>query len=204
MTNLVEMTNKDVRNNVIVDKAVIDKALGIVRREWENVRCSFEMCGDIGNLNLEKFRTSKWLFEEGFEWFILNVIEMDKKIPQFGYATFEALNVFTILASRAAEKLGFNHELASAFGISYGFVRTGLLLGNRLEPKQAIFCKLFFPLGMGSEFEWNFDSSVVKTKLKAVFEGFRSWQENPQIYIQDFTQFQNIGKTWKEWEEINE
>lgn len=196
--------NKDVRNTVIVDRAVIDKALEIVRREWENVRYSFEMCGDIGDFSIENFRTSKWFFEQGFEWFISNVIEMDKKIPQFGYATPEALNVFTMLASRAAEKLGFNKELAFAFGIGYGFVRTGLLSGNRLEPTQAIFCKIFFPLGMGSEFEWDFDSSVVKRKLKAVFEGFRSWQENPQIYLQDLAQFQNIGKVWKEWEEIDE
>lgn len=196
------MINKGVRNNAIVDRAVIDKALEIVRREWENVRYSFEACGDIGDFSIENFRTSKWFFEQGFEWFISNVIEMDKKIPQFGYATSEALNVFTILASRAAEKLGFNKELAFAFGIGYGFVRTGLILNNKLGPMQAIFCKVFFPLGMG--FNWNFDSSVVKTKLKAVFEGFRSWQENPQIYVQDLAQFQNIGKVWKEWEEIDE
>ena len=201
---LVKIMNKEIRNNIIVDRALVDKALEIVRREWENVRYSFEMCGDIGNFNIENFRASKWFFEEGFEWLISNVIEMDKKIPQLGYATPEASNVFTILASRAAEKLGFNHELASAFGIGYGFVRTGLLSGNRLEPTQAIFCKLFFPLGMGSEFEWGFDSSLVKTKIKTVFDGFKNWQDNPQIYLQDLTQLQDTGKVWKEWEQINE
>lgn len=194
--------NKDALNKTVVDETVINQALEIMRREWENVRDSFEMCGDIGGFNPEDFGTSKWLFNQGFEWLVSNVIEMDKKIAQFGYATPEALSVFTVLASRAAEKLGFNKELAFGFGIGYSFVRTGLLVHNKLGPTQAIFCKMFFPLGMG--FSWNFDSSLVKVKLKTIFDGFRSWQENPQIYVQDFTRFQNIGKTWKEWEEMDE
>ncbi|HSE83393.1 MAG TPA: hypothetical protein VLB01_02455 [Thermodesulfobacteriota bacterium] len=181
---------------------MIDRVNQIARKEWGNLRHCFEMCGDIGDFNLKDLRSSNEIFRQKYEWFKSNAIEMDKKIPQFGYATPEALNVFTILASRAAEKLGFNKGLAFAFGTGYGFVRTGLLLGNRLEPAQAIFCKLFFPLERG--FEWDFDSSVVKTKLKAVFDGFRSWQENPQIYVQDYAESQNTEETWKEWEEVNE
>ena len=142
------MINTDAISKTIVDEAVIIKALEIMRREWENVRYSFEMCGDIGDFNLEDFNTSKWLFNQGFEWLMSNVIEMDKKIAQFGYATPEALSVFTVLATRAAEKLGFNKELAFGFGIGYSFVRTGLLVHNKLGPMQAIFCKLFFPLGV--------------------------------------------------------
>jgi hypothetical protein len=61
---------------------------------------------------------------------------------------------------------------------------------------------MFYPSGVG--FNWDFDPSLVKTKLKIIFERFRSWQDNPQLYTQDLVQFQSIGETWKEWEEINE
>jgi len=43
---------------------MIDKATQIVRKEWEKLRRSFEMCGDIGNINLDDNRISKWLVRQ--------------------------------------------------------------------------------------------------------------------------------------------
>jgi hypothetical protein len=61
---------------------------------------------------------------------------------------------------------------------------------------------MFFPLGV--DFNWDFDPSMVKEKLHIVFEIFKDWQDNPQIYLQDFAKSQETGEIWEEWEEINE
>jgi hypothetical protein len=173
----------------------------IAGREWEHVRHTLEMCGDIGDFNPKDLRNSRWLVRQEYDGLISNFIEMDKKLSQSGYATSEALKALTELASMAAEKLGLTQELASAFGKGYSFVRTGLVAYNKLEPRQILFCKMFYPLGVSSN--WDFNPSLLKTKLKIIFERFRSWQNNPQLYTQDLVQFQSIGETWKEWEEIN-
>ncbi|MGH7791233.1 MAG: hypothetical protein ACREOB_02855, partial [Thermodesulfobacteriota bacterium] len=47
------------------------------------------------------------------------------------------------------------------------------------------------------------DPSLVKTKLKIVFERFRSWQKNPMLYREDVERFRSMDETWKEWEEVN-
>lgn len=178
-----------------------DKAVQIVRKEWEKLRQSFEMCGDIGDINLDDPKISKWLVSQAYEGFISNIIEMDRKFPQDGYATPEALNVFTVLGSIAAERLGLNEGMASSFGLSYSFVQTGLFAYHTLEPRQILFYKIFYPVGVMS---CHLDSSLLKTKLKIVFERFRNWQDNPQTYIQDSTQLQKMAEAWKEWNEANE
>ncbi len=173
----------------------------IAGREWEHVRNTLEMCGDIGDFNPKDLSNSRWLVRQEYEGLISNFIEMDKKLSQSGYATSEALNALTELATMAAEKLGLKQELTSAFGMGYSFVRTGLVAYDKLEPRQILFCKMFYPLGVN--FKWDFDPSLLKTKLQIIFERFRSWQNNPHFYTQDLVQFQSIGETWKEWEEIN-
>jgi hypothetical protein len=188
---------------------MINKPLEIARREWENLRCSFEMCGDIGDFNPDELTISNLRVGQEYEGLRLrsNIIDMDKKLFQYEYSTPEALYVLTILASKAAEQLGLNEELASAFGMGYGFVRTGLVAYHGLEPRQILFYKMFFPFGeltSHGDINCDLDPSLVKKKLKIVFERFRSWQNNSQLYTQDFAQFQSIGETWKEWEEINE
>jgi hypothetical protein len=184
-----------------------NKPLEIAIREWGNLRSIFERCGDIGDFNSEDLGSSRWFAGQEYGGFIANILEMDKKISQCGYATSEALNVFAELASNAAEKLGLKEELASAFGMGYGFVRTGLVSYDSLEPMQILFHKMFFPfLGrtFHLDFDCDFDHPLVKIKLKFVFERFRSWQNDPMLYTQDFERFQSIGEAWKEWEEINE
>lgn len=181
---------------------MIEKANQIARKQWENLRDSFETCGDIGDFNPEEFTSSKGIFRQKHKWFISSIIEMDRRFAQDRYATPEALSILTLLASRAAENLGLNEESASAFGMGYGFLRTGVMAYDRLEPKQVLFYKMFFPLGV--DFNRDFDPSMVKEKLHIVFEIFKDWQNNPQIYLQDFAESQETGEIWEEWEEINE
>jgi hypothetical protein len=198
------MINEDVRNMAIVDQTVIDKVIGVIRREWEDLRHNFRMCGDIGEFNFKDFSTSGWLCDEQqYEWFVSKVIGMNEKFSRYGNSTPEALDVVRVLAQRAAEKLGLRVELASAFAKSYACVRTGLIAHYKLGPKQILFYKMYFPFGVWFD-QYFFDPSLTGIKLKAIFEMFRSWQNNPQTYEQDFAWFKSTEKAWKEWEEVNE
>lgn len=182
---------------------MIDKAIHLARREWENLRFYFDMCGDIGNFDFDDLRNCVWFVEEDYhEGFISNIINMERRLPQCEYATPEAMNVLTVLASKAAEKLGLEEELALAFGMGYGFVQTGLFSYHRLEPRQIIFYRMFYPLGVN--LDWDFDPYLAKKKLRMVYDRFRRWQDDPQSYKQDLTQFQNIEEVWKEWEKLSQ
>jgi hypothetical protein len=108
---------------------------------------------------------------------------MDKKLLKYGYSIPEAVDVFAALATKAAERLGLTRGLALAFGEGYSYVRTGLLRLQRTELQQVIFFRIFFP--QRPNFNRDFNSSLVKTKFKAVFDKFRKWQNDPQLYVAD-------------------
>ncbi len=192
-----------------MSELMIDRATRIARKEWGELRYFLEMCGDIGDFNPEDLTISNLRVGEVNEGlrFRSNIIDMDRKLVQYEYSTPEALYVLTIFASKAAEQLGLEEELASAFGKGYGFVRTGLVANHGLDPRELLFYKMFFPFG-GLTNHWDlncdFDPSMVKTKLKSIFERFISWQKNPLLYEEDFERFQSLWETWKEWQEINE
>jgi hypothetical protein len=38
---------------------------------------------------------------------------------------------------------------------------------------------------VGGDFNWDFNSPVVKAKLKLVFHNFVGWQDDPRSFIQD-------------------
>jgi len=186
----------------------MDKAIHIAEREWEGLRRSFEMCGDIGDFNFENIKNHRWLVGKEYESFISSLTEMNRKLSQYGYATPEALDVSIVLASIATEKLGLKNELALAFGMGYGFVRTGFISYYRADPKQILFYKMFFPLGrawdLRCDIYLNLYPNLIKKKLKIVFEKFKSWQDNPKLYEQDYIQFlQGIEMIWNEWDEMN-
>lgn len=160
---------------------MINKALEVARREWENIRGSLAMCGDIGDFNPDDFALDKPTLISNLSHLITNLIEMDKQLIRDGYSTSEALDVFTAFAVKAAERLGLDEGLALAFGNGYGYVRTGWLGLQEIEQQQVIFSKIYFPVGVN--FYWRFDSPLVRTKLKTVFNRFMSWQNDPQSYV---------------------
>jgi hypothetical protein len=162
---------------------MIDKALEVARREWENIRGSLTMYGDIGDFNPEDFILGKPTLISDLLCFITNLIEMDKQLIRHGYSTPEALDVFTTVATKAAERLGLSEGLALAFGSGYGYVRTGWLGLQEIEQQQVIFSKIYFTVGVN--FYWKFDSPLVRTKLKTVFNRFMSWQNDPQSYSRE-------------------
>jgi hypothetical protein len=163
------------------------RALQIAKREWGNIRVSLEMCGDIGEFDSKNYvNINPDLLSEG-SVLVRNLIEMDNKLPTYGYFTQEASYVFTTLASRAAERLGLTDKLAQTFGSGYSWVRTGCLDPKGTEKqhviKQLFFFKIFFPLG--GYFSWDFNSPEVKTKLRVVLHKYAEWQDNPRSYVED-------------------
>jgi hypothetical protein len=91
--------------------------------------------------------------------------------------------------SVAAERLGLVGGLAETFGNGYSWVRTGWFdldhAGKQQVIKQLFFVKIFFPLG--GYFKLDFNSRGSKTKLRAVFNIFIKWQDNPKSFAQDIT-----------------
>lgn len=172
---------------------MINKPLEIAKREWENIRHSLEMCGDIGEFDLESFVLDKPTFISNLSLFTANLIEMDEEFMRHGYATPEALDAFTNLATTALERLGLSKEWALAFGDGYGYVRIGWLgVQEETEEQQMLFPEMFFPVG--KVFNWDFDSSLVKTKFKTVLETFIGWQNDPQRYANELERYYNYSK----------
>ncbi len=169
------------------------RALQIARREWGNIKASLEMCGDIGEFDSKNCVNSRVIHVEG-SYLVRNLIEMENKLPTYGYFTPEAAHVFTYLVSMAGERLGLMNELAQTFGSGYSWVRTGSFDLNAVERhhviKQLFFFKIFFPLG--GYFKWDFNSAVAKTKLKAVLYKFSVWQDSPSSYIQDVRDYKDL------------
>jgi len=156
---------------------MMNKSLEIARREWGNIRRSLEICEDIGEFDLEGFVFDKPTLISNLSTFTANLIEMDEKSIRHGYSTPEALDAFTTLATKALERLGLSKEWALAFGDGYGYVRTGWFgFHEGTEEQQMIFSKIFFSLW--KDFNWDFDSSLVKRNFKTVLETFIGWRND--------------------------
>lgn len=167
------------------------RALQLARREWRNIKTSLEMCGDIGEFDSTTYINSRTiLIPEGSPLF-RSLIEMENRLPTYGYFTEEAAYVFTTLASSAAERLGLVGGLTEAFGRGYSWVRTGCFDPGDKDRQQIVtqlfFFKIFFPLG--GFFNWDFNSPEVKTKLKAILYMFAGWRDNPRSYIDDVKKY---------------
>lgn len=169
----------------------IEKAFQLAKREWENIRSSLLMCGDIGEFDSRIFASN------GSDFLLLyrNIVEMERKLSTYGYYTKEAAYVFTALSTMAGKRLGLSDELAQDFGRGYGLVRTGWVGSDYAEKcedqqliKQLFFYKLFFPFGAHSN-PWDFTSPVVGTKLKLILDTFLIWQYAPRSYVQDVREY---------------
>lgn len=176
------------------------KAIKVAKREWKNIKTSLEMCGDIGNLDSDGFVVNRSrVTNEIWFFFMEKLLEMDEKLPSNGYATPEALTVFTILVTEAAQRLRLKENLAFAFGRGYGYVRTGWFGFHGTETEQIFFFNIFFPVE--KDLSWESNSLLTKRRLKTVFEKFMKWQNDIQLYIADmrlvwevYTGPQNIKK----------
>lgn len=100
------------------------KALKIAKREWENIRTSLELCGDIGEVQSNNYPLDKLLSASNGLLLIKNLLDMDRKLSINGYLTQEAAYVFKILTTKAGKRLGLSDKLARTFGSGYSWVRT--------------------------------------------------------------------------------
>lgn len=169
------------------------KALKIAIREWENIRSSLEMCGDIGEFDSKRHVNIRFIpISEGL-LLVKSLIEMENKLPTYGYFTQDAAYVFSTLASSAGERLGLIGRLAQSFGRGYSWVRTGWFDSSDIENqhviKQMIFFKLFFPTE--EDCGWDFNSPQVKVRMKTVFDRFIAWQDTPKSYISDVRRYRD-------------
>jgi hypothetical protein len=168
----------------------IIRALEIAGREWGNIRSSLEMCGDIGEFDSENPINSR-ITETEDPRLVENLNDMENKVETYGYFTQEAAYVFSALGSSAAVSLGLVGGLSEAFGNGYSWVRTGWIeenVGKQQVIKHLFFMKIFFPkifFPLGGYFNLDFNSCETKTKLKAVFNRFIAWQDNPKSYAED-------------------
>ncbi|HSE83886.1 MAG TPA: hypothetical protein VLB01_05010 [Thermodesulfobacteriota bacterium] len=169
----------------------IERALRLAEREWENIRFSLRMCGDIGAFDLKALNING----SNSLSLLRNIIEMENKLPVCGYFTKEAASVFAAFATEAGKRLGLSGELAQDFGRGYSLVRTGCVgsectkkLEDQQLVKQLFFYKMFFPFGAYSG-TWDFGSDVVGTKLRLIFDTFMTWQHAPRSYIQDVREY---------------
>ena len=194
---LEELINKDENE----ERKRLDHGLAIGRKEWNNIRKSLELCGDIGEFNADDFMVgtieedvimrspkisptkSVSVYAPTFYpmYFIKNLIIMDEKFEDKGYRTTEALYSFIELATRAADKLGLRGNISMAFGAGYGNVRTGWIAEKGMQRERELFEKMFFE-GKFKQYEWDFHWTSVQISLKRIYEKFISWQADEALH----------------------
>lgn len=182
------------------NKEALEKAIEIAEREWENIRVSLELCGDIGEFNEEEFMIG--VIEEDViikepttspsksvspyapsfypMYLVRNLLQMDEKLPKHGYKTVEALYAYIELVTKAVERIGLVGTFSMAFGTGYGNVRTGWIAEKGRKEERVIFFDTFF---RGSpDYDWDFHWHSTKERLKQIFDKFMKWQEDPNLY----------------------
>ncbi|MBI2487316.1 MAG: hypothetical protein HYW01_10225 [Deltaproteobacteria bacterium] len=182
-------------------KKALEKAVQIAKREWENVRVSLALCGDIGEFSEKDFMIGT--IEEdviireplisptksisGYAptfypmYFVRNLLTMDEKFAEHGYKTTEALYVFIELAAKAVERLGLVGTFCMGFGAGYGNVRTGWIAEKGQPLEREIFFQMFFR-ERKRDYDWDFHWTSVRERLKQIFDKFRSWQNDSKLY----------------------
>ncbi len=182
-------------------KKTLEKAIQIAKREWENVRVSLALCGDIGEFSEKDFMIgtieedviirqpliSPTKSVSGYAptfypmYFVKNLLAMDEKFSELGYKTTESLYVFIELATKAVERLGLVGTFCMGFGVGYGNARTGWIAEKGLPLERDIFSQMFFR-GRKKDYDWDFYWTLVRDRLKQIFDKFISWQNDPKLY----------------------
>ncbi|MGI9553359.1 MAG: hypothetical protein ACR2NC_00420 [Thermodesulfobacteriota bacterium] len=182
----------------------LSKALDIADREWENIRTSLELCGDIGKFSKEDFMVG--IIDEdviireplnnptksvsGYSptfypmYFLRDLLVMDDKLSDKGYQTIEAMYVFIELATQAVSRLGLDGNFAMGFGSGYGYVRTGWIAEKGWAVEREIFYKEFFK-GTKINYDWDFFWNSVKEKFLNNFKKFENWKKDPDLYLKE-------------------
>jgi hypothetical protein len=197
---LEELINKDENE----EKKQLEYALNIAGREWNNIRESLKLCGDIGEVSATDFMVG--IIEEDVimrlpklsptksvsfyaptfypMYFLKNLKIMDEKFEERGYRTTEALYSFIELATIASEKLGLKGTMSIAFGVGYANVRTGWIAEKGMQKERELFEKIFFE-GKFKKHDWDFHWTSVQRSLKKIFDKFSSWQFDEVLHKEE-------------------
>jgi len=179
----------------------LNEALLIAQREWENVRSSLELSGDIGEFDKEDFMIgvieADVIIREPFlsptksvsvyaptyypMYFVKNLLTMDQKLATEGYSTEEALYVFIELATRAVERLGLKGSFSMSFGTGYGSARSGWIAEKGYPRERELFVEMFFR-NRKKNYDWDFFWNSVKENLNGIFIKFQAWQNDETLY----------------------
>lgn len=179
----------------------LNDAIVIAQREWENVRTSLALSGDIGEFDKEDFMIG--IIEEdviirepllsptksvsGYSptfypmYFVQNLLAMDQKLAADGYKTIESLYVFIELATKAGERLGLNGSFSMSFGSGYASARSGWIAEKGYPLERDLFVKMFFR-NRKETYDWDYHWTSVKDNLKEIFSKFESWQNDESLY----------------------
>lgn len=179
----------------------LNMALQIAEREWEKIRTSLELCGDIGKFDKEDFMVgiidedvivrqplsnptkSVSVYSPTYYpmYFLMNVLIMEDKFEDMKYNSLEAMYVYIELATKAVMRLGLEGNLAMGFGAGYAYVRTGWIAEKGWAEEREIFHGEFFK-GRTIYYNWEFIWNSVKEKIEGIFNKFSEWKDNPEIY----------------------
>ncbi len=164
----------------------------IAKREWENIRKSLIEIADVGELDLDSLPGSGFAKKYSGLYFVSSLNRLEEGFSENGYFTPEAAYVYVNLVFVAGKKLGLEDNFAESFASGYSWVRTGFFdldyVGDhRTVIKQLLFFQTFYPVE--GDFNWSFESSEVRERLKRVFNNFLLWQNNPAAYVKGLRVF---------------
>lgn len=169
-----------------------EETIRIANREWDNIRKSLIEIADVGELDLSVVPGTGFAKKYSGLYFVSSLNRLDEGFSENGYFTPEAAYVYVNLAYIAGKKLGLDDNFAESFGSGYSWVRTGFfdlyyVEDHRNVIKQLLFFQTFYPIE--GDFNWSFDSSEVRERLKRVFNNFLLWQNNPAAYVKGLRVF---------------
>jgi len=182
----------------------LNASLKIAEREWDNVRTSLELCGDIGDFCKEDFMVgiikeyvivrqplnSPTKSVSGYSptyypmYFVRNLLVMDDKMSDLGYQSVEAMYVFIELAVKAVSRLGLDGNFAMGFGNGYAYVRTGWVAEKGWVVERDIFYREFFR-GKKVNYNWDFFWHSIKKRFSKNFKIFENWKSNPSLHARE-------------------
>ncbi len=182
----------------------IARASEIARGEWEKIRVSLALCGDMGDFHGDDFMlgtiSEETITREPLEsptksvslysptyypmYLVENLYELREKFHEKNYRTTEALYVYVELVNVAAQRLGLDGTLAMGFASGYANVRTGWIAEKGLSEQSAIFSEMFFS-DRPKKYDWDFHWTSITRKFGEIYEKFVAWQRSPALYLRE-------------------
>lgn len=158
--------------------------------EWEKIRTSLRLCGDIGPFEEAHITQGDGFEQEEVADFWQNLADFAETVEEHGYGTLEAMGVYCLLVRLAVRRLGLSGAIATAFANGYSYIRTGWALDTDTSIEQNLFYKMFFQ--SREDHGWEFDSPTVQERLKLIFDKFMSWEQDRLYYHDELDSYREM------------